>query len=206
MDGQQEKRFLHHWHKKLLKTWVLLIVFALSLAASIYFLRQNNLRMVELRDNVVKADQQNGDVAGALTELNEHVFHHMNTKIVRPIELVNAYNREAAAAIQAANQTSGRDLYAEGTANCERRGIPLASIAQCISNYAADNTTGSGPTEIKLPDKNLFTYTFATPKWTPDAAGFSVLLTVVVGVWLLVRLVEYIMVRLIVRRRLRNGF
>lgn len=206
MDGQTEKRFLHHWRKLLFKTWMLLILLVIGVCASVYFLRQNNLKMVELRDSVVKADEQGGDVAAALQNLNDHVFTHMNTKIVRPIELVTTYNRQAQAAIQAANQGSGRDLYAEGTAQCERRGVPLSSIAQCISQYAAANSSGSGPQEIKLPDKNRFIYTFATPRWTPDAAGFSILFTTIVGLWLIIRFVEYILVRLIVRRRLKNGF
>lgn len=206
MDGQREKKFLHHWRKKVTRTWVLLVVLAVGVASSVYFLRQNNLQMVELRNNVVKADEQGGDISGALEKLNEHVFHHMNTKIVRPIELVNTYNKQAALAIQAANQDNSRDLYAEGTAQCERRGVPLSSIAQCISEYALNNNAGGGPKEIILPDKNRFVYTFATARWTPDLAGFSVLITGVVLCWLAVRLIEYILVRLLIRRRLKNGF
>ena len=206
MDGQNQKKFLHHWRKKRVSTWELLAIFVAGVSASVYFLRQNNLKMVQLRNDVVTADSTNGDVAKAIEDLNYHVFHHMNTKIVRPIELVNTYNKQAALAIQAASQGSGPDLYAEGTAQCERRGIPLASIAQCISDYALSRSSGGGPKEIKLPDKNLFIYTFAAPRWTPDAAGFSVFLTVVIGAWLLARFVEYILVRLIVRRRLKNGF
>ena len=206
MDGRTEKRFLHHWRKKIFATWVLLLVFLLSAVSSVYFLRQNNLKMVELRSAVVKADEQSGDIAGTLEALNQHVFHHMNTKIVRPIELVNTYNKQAAVAVQALSQSTGQDLYAEGTTQCEQKGIPLSSIAQCISNYALAHNTSNAPAQIKLPDKNRFIYTFATPRWTPDAAGFSVLVTVVSGLWLLLRLIEYIAVRLIVRRRLKNGF
>lgn len=169
-------------------------------------MRQNNLKMVELRNAVVVADEQGGDTAGAIEALNQHVFRHMNTEIVRPIELVNAYNRQARIAIEAANRTSGRDIYAEATQVCERRGVPLASIAQCAADYAATNNPGVGPGQIKLPDKNRFTYTFATPRWTPDLAGFSVLITGVLLVWVILRVIEYILVRLIIRRRVKNNF
>jgi hypothetical protein len=162
--------------------------------------------MVALRNAVVAADEQAGDVAGALQALNSHVFHHMNTTIVRPVELVNTYNKQAKAAVEAANKTSGRDIYAEATAACERRGIPVTSIAQCAASYAIANNPGVGPTELNLPDKNRFIYTFATPVWTPDAAGFSVLLTGVVSAWLMARMLEYILVRIVVRRRLKNSF
>jgi cytochrome c5 len=70
--------------------------------------------------------------------LNEHVFNHINTEIVRPIELVNGYNRAAQAVIEAANRGSGKDVYAQATAACERRGVPIASIAQCAAEYALE--------------------------------------------------------------------
>lgn len=206
MSGWKEKRFIRHWRKLRLKNWQLLLLLALFIASSVYFLRQNNLKMVTLRNAVVAADEQSGNVSSALEALNHHVFHHMNTTIVRPVELVNTYNNQAKAAIEAANKTSGRDIYAEATAACERRGIPLSSIAQCTANYALSNNPGVGPAIINLPDKNRFIYTFATPVWTPDTAGFSLLATGVVILWLLARLFEYILVRIIVRRRLRSSF
>lgn len=205
MDGHA-KKFLHHWRKKYIKTWQILLFLALALTSTIFFLRQNNLKMVELRNQVVQADKQGGDIAGALKKLNTHVFAHMNTQIVRPIELVNTYNREAQVAIIAANSGSGRDIYAEATAACERRGVPLSSIAQCAADFAVTNNPSTGPQQIKLPDKNLFIHTFATPLWTADLAGFSLIITGVVFVWLGLRLIEYVLVRIIVRNRLTNGF
>jgi len=162
--------------------------------------------MVELRTAVVRADESNKDLALTIERLNHHVFHHMNTQIVRPVELVNTYNRQAQAVIEAANKTSNRDVYAEATAACERRGIPLTSIAQCAADYAVAHNPGVGPRSIVLPDKNRFIYTFASPRWTPDMAGISILLSTIVLVWILARSGEYIAVRLIIRHRLRNNF
>lgn len=206
MSGWQEKKFLHHFKKLRFKNWQLVVLVAVFGASSIYFLRQNNLQMVRLRNAVIVADEQGGDVAGAIQALNQHIFKHMNTEIVRPLELVHTYNRQAQVAIEAANRSSGRDIYAEATNACERRGIPTTSIAQCAAKYAADNNPGVGPREIKLPDKNRFIYNFAAPIWTPDEAGFSLLLTGVASLWLLIRLIEYGLVRIIVRRRLKSDF
>lgn len=206
MNGWNEKKFLHHWRKLYVKNWHLVLLLVLSIASSVYFLRQNNLKMVEFRNAVIVADETSGDVTGAIERLNTHVFKHMNTKIVRPVELVNTYNRQAQAVIEAANKNGQRDIYAEATAACERRGIPLTSIAQCAADYAVANNPGVGPKKIILPDKNLFIYSFASPKWTPDAAGISLVVTVVVLVWLLARIGEYIAVRLIIRHRLKNNF
>jgi hypothetical protein len=206
MNGWQEKRFLRHWRGLHVKSWQLVLLLVVGVLCTGFLLRQNNLRMVALRDAVVAADKNGADVTGALERLNYHVFHHMNTKIVRPVELVNTYNRQAQAVIEAANKNSGRDVYAEATAACERRGIPLASIAQCAAEYAVTNNPGVGPQQIVLPDKNRFIYSFASPLWTPDLAGFSLLLTGVVLLWLLGRILEYVLVRLVIRKRLRNNF
>lgn len=162
--------------------------------------------MIELRNAVLVADEAGGNVAGALEDLNHHVFHHMNTEIVRPIELVETYNRQAKAAIEAVNQVSGRDIYAEATQACERRGIPTTSIAQCAADYALQNNPNASVQQIILPDKDRFIYTFASPLWTPDAAGFSLLITGAVSLWLLVRLLERMLVALVVKKRLRSGF
>lgn len=207
MNGWQEKKLVRRWRKRHIKTWQLLLLFLLCLTVSVFFLRQNNLKMVVLRNKVIAADERGSGVAVALKDLNEHVFSHMNTQIVRPIELVHTYNRQAKAAIRAASEAnSGRDIYAEATQVCEQRGVPLTSIAQCAADYATTNSSAVGSKEINLPDKNRFIYTFATPLWTPDAAGISLLITGVLLVWLLLRGTEYILVRLVVRRRLKNNF
>ena len=206
MNGWNERTLLRHWRKLHVKTWQLVLLLLVLAALSVYFLRQNNLEMVRLRNEVVAADQQGGDVAGTLEALNTHVFDHMNTSIVRPIELVHTYNKQTQAVIEAANQGSGRDIYAEATQACERRGIPLTSVAQCAADYAAANNPGVGPGAIELPDKNRFIYTFATPRWTPDAAGFSLLATGVILLWLLIRIIEYVLVRLVIRQRAKKNF
>lgn len=206
MTGREEKQLLRHYSKLHIKTWQLLLLFFVFLGLSVFFLRQNNLKMVELRNNVIIADEQALDVSEALQALNNHVFNHMNTKIVRPIELVQTYNRQAKVAIEAANRSGNRDIYSEATTACERRGVPTTSIAQCAANYALENNPGTNQQEINLPDKSRFTYTFATPKWTPDLAGFSVLITGVLFIWLLFRLIEYALIRLVIRRRLKNNF
>lgn len=162
--------------------------------------------MVELRNLVLQADEQQGDIAGALERLNQHVFSHMNTEIVRPIELVHSYNVQAQAVLEKASRGSGRDIYAEATAACERQGIPPTTIAQCAANYALQNNPGIDPAAIKLPERDQFVYSFAAPFWTPDAAGISILLTIVVILWLLIRLIEYVGVRLLLKRRMRHTF
>jgi len=192
------------WRKKRIKAGYLLLALVVGIFSCAYFLRQNNLKMVELREQVIAADKTGKNLDEAIKNLNAHIFNHMNTTTVRPIELVNTYNRQAEAAIRAANTSSNKDVYKEAAAACEQRGVPLTSIAQCAAEYAARNSPDVGPQKIQLPDKNLFTYSFVSPRWTPDLAGWSVFFTVVVLIWLVARMVEHILVRMTVRKRLRG--
>lgn len=206
MNGWQQQKFVTHWKRRRIATWQLVVALLIVLLSAAFFLRQNNVRMVELRNLVLQADEQQADVAGAIKELNEHVFSHMNTEIVRPIELVHSYNRQSQAVLEKASKGSGRDIYAEATAACERQGIPPTTIAQCAANYALNNNPGIDPAAVKLPEKDQFVYSFATPLWTPDAAGISLVLSAILILWLVARLIEYIGVRLLLKKRLRRHF
>lgn len=206
MKGWQPTQLWRKRPKQSIKTWYLILALGMSLLANVYLLRQNNLTMVALRNQVVWADETQTDVAGALTRLNQHVFNHMNTQLVRPVELVHTYNRQAQAAIEAAHRGSGRDVYAEAAAACERRGVPLTSIAQCAADYATANDPGVGPKQITLPDKNLFIYSFATPRWTADLAGLSLLVTGVIIIWLTGRGLASLIVWWVTRRRAKTSF
>lgn len=206
MNGWNQNKLYRRLRDKKIKTWFLVLIFLFSLVISIGFLRRNNLKMVDLRNQVISADEQNQDVSQALERLNYHVFHHINTKIVRPVELVYSYNRAAKVAIEAANRGSGRDVYLEATTACERRGVPIPSIAQCAADYAIANNPGIDPSRVNLPDKNLFKYSFTSPIWVPDAAGISIVITVVIGLWIISRLVQYLVVALVIRYRLKNDF
>lgn len=206
MNGWPHIKSLKRLKRKRIATWVLVALLLAGAMSSMFFLRQNNLKMVELRNLVLQADEQQKDIAIAIEALNAHVFAHMNTDIVRPIELVHSYNTQAQAVLEAASRGSGRDIYAEATAACERQGVPPTTIAQCAANYALQNNPNIDPAEIKLPEKDQFIYSYAAPLWTPDAAGFSLLFTGVILLWLLIRLVEYVGVRLLVRRRAKKVF
>ena len=206
MNGWNQNQLYNQLRKKKIKTWLLVVVFLFSILITVGLLRRNNIKMIELRNQVIVADEQNKDVKLAIEKLNYHVFHHVNTKIVRPIELVHGYNRAAKASIDAASRGNGRDIYGEATQACERRGIPVPSIAQCAADYALANNPGVDPAKVNLPDKNLFKYSFTSPIWVPDAAGLSIVLTGVIGLWLLSRTFLYIVTRLIIRHRLKNDF
>lgn len=183
------------WHRVRLPS---LFVFILCVVAfgsvSVIALRSNNMRMIELRQAVYVTDEQNGDVEAALRALREHVYAHMNTNLRQgssstepPIQLVGRFNR-AVAAEQARIAASGgsNKIYVEAQAACENPNVPLTVRAKCVQDYVAAN--GSSVPQIQLPPKELYTFDFASPRWSPDLAGLSLAMTALCGVLLAVRL------------------
>jgi|AntRauTorcE11897_2_1112592.scaffolds.fasta_scaffold00161_24 hypothetical protein len=187
------KRLLHHYEKRLrpISGWYLLIatVFFLSIAA--FALRQNNLRMIELRNQVFQADEAGDNIEAALRDLRAHVHSHMNadltssdTSIHPPIQLQHTYKRlvdEEQARVRVANQS----VYQQAEQICEER-FPAGRLAngrvQCVEQYVLEN----GVQAREIP-KALYQFDFVSPRWSPDLAGWSLLFGSILGSLLLVR-------------------
>jgi hypothetical protein len=208
MNGWNIKRWKGLVRDRHIKTWQLFLLLVIFILLSGFFLRQNNLTMVRLRSEVVVADESGQGVTEAIEALNQHVFSHMNTQIVRPVELVKTYDRQARAIIEATVPAPNRSLYEEAAAVCAGRGSLFSDVRnQCVIDYINTNNTGFGELpKINLPDKNRFIYSFASPLWTPDLAGVSVLISLVLAAWLLLRLFEKLAVSLVIRHRQKRGF
>lgn len=174
--------------------WVLVSLTIFSAMISVFALRQNNLTMVRLRENVNTADQQGGDVESALRELRAYVYTHMNTNLragssssEAPIQLTDTYNRIVEAE-QARVATIGGNaqIYAAAQKKCEAS-TNLSEKVQCVQQYYIDN--GGSKFQLNLPPKEFYTFDFVSPRWSPDLAGFALLVTIVSGLLLLLRLI-----------------
>lgn len=172
------KRHLHHILKQLrrLHGWYFVLAFAISLSISIAALRQNNITALQLRDNVLKVDEQNGDVEAALRELRSYVHGHMNTDLkvengaYPPVQLKYRYDRLAKAEADRVSAANAK-LYTEAQAYCEAT-IPTGRSANridCIQNYITDK---GGAVQQPIEDA-LYKFAFTPPVWSPDLAGWS---------------------------------
>lgn len=173
------KRYLHHiWRKlRLLSPWYILFLFIIASVVCVTALRNNNLKMIELREAVYKADEKNGDVETALRNLRAHVYTHMNTDLASgssgirpPIQLKGRYDRLLTAERErvAANNSK---IYTDAQADCERRfpaGLSGGSRIPCIQEYIAQK----GAHEKPIQDA-LYKFDFLSPRWSPDLAGWS---------------------------------
>lgn len=184
-----DKRHLHHQWTIIrhLNTWVIGVLIVIFGLVGAYALRQNNLKMVELRNSVLAIDQADGDIDTALRTLGDHIVNHMNTSMNRPVELVHSFNRDVETARKAAEAQTNSSIYKKAQASCELASIPLTARAQCIQDYVTKNVApGENPEPLDLPSKEFYIYNWAAPLWSPDLAGFSILavflLTLVLGV------------------------
>src|SRR5688572_18801436 len=101
-----DKRNLHHLWTKIrpLNAMYFLAATGIFLLIGILAMRQNNLTAIELRDEVAKVDEADGDVEAALRDLREHVYARMNSDLAggasnvqQPVQLKFRYERLIAA-------------------------------------------------------------------------------------------------------------
>lgn len=199
------KRHLHHiWTKlRVVNQWFFMILAIVSGVVALFALRNNNLTALRLRDNVLQVDQQNGDTEKALRELREYVYGHMNTNLASstgvypPIQLKYRYERlvEAERAKQSnGNQTS---VYADAQKHCEAtqpQSFYGAGRLDCIQNYIDTHPAPNQQAVVAIPDA-LYKYDFASPDWSPDLAGWSLVLTGLFTSLALIRLVAELWLR-----------
>ena len=183
------KRHLHHvWTKlRLVKPWYFLVLALVSAAICVFALRANNQHMLKLRDAVYSVDKANGDVQTALNGLQAYVTAHMNTNlstgtsVYPPVQLKYTYDRlvQAQQAAAAASQGDSQ-LYTDAQHYCEQQDAVDFSghnRVPCIEQYVQSHGGTALPTSVNIPD-SLYKFSFISPRWSPDLAGWTMLLTV----------------------------
>lgn len=176
------KQYLHHLWTRIrpIKTSYLFTALLLCVLVHVVALRANNIRMAELRDAVYVADEKGEGVEKALQDLRAHVNSHMNTRldagkgIYPPIQLKHTYERLVKAEqdrVSAANA----QIYTDAQNHCER--VNSTSVlgrdrVGCIEEYVKSHGAIQPRT---IPDA-LYKFDFVSPRWSPDLAGWSLVL------------------------------
>ncbi len=183
MDKRKLNNFLAL--SKKVPYWGFFIAGVLLLFISVFALRANNQRMIELKQAVFVADEQNGDVEKALTDLREYVYSHMNTNLTSgdnairpPIQLKYRYERLVIE--EKASQNIGNEsIYTDAQNFCEQQistGFSGRNRLECIEEYV--DSKGITTTEVNIPD-DIYKFDFVSPSWSPDLAGFSLLAAII---------------------------
>lgn len=175
------KRHVHSIWSKIegLSPWYLLAAALIFGSISVYNLRQNNLTMVKLRNQVFATDQKNGDVETALKNLRKFIYSHMNTNldtgtgIKPPVQLKYRFERLVKAETDRVNAINAK-VYKNANATCGKLyptgfgGIP------CVEKYVKGKLATAQP----VPE-DLYKFDFLSPRWTPDLAGWTLLLSII---------------------------
>lgn len=192
------KKTIHHFRH--IPTWVFLLLFIASATVSVYSLRHNNETMVKLREAVYAADKNNGDVSGSLNNLRRYVYGHMNTNlssggnaIKPPIQLKYTYER-----LQAEEQkkaaSNNTQVYTDAQAYCQAQNSTDFSgrnRVPCVQDYV----TTHGGQAVSIPAA-LYQFDFISPTWSPDIAGWSLVLTIILLFLLLASFTVDILVKI----------
>ncbi|PIZ61742.1 hypothetical protein COY17_03715 [Candidatus Saccharibacteria bacterium CG_4_10_14_0_2_um_filter_52_9] len=182
------KRQLHHFWTKLRRIHPVyfLILTILSGVVAIFALRTNNQQMIQLRDAVYAADKNNSDVQTPLKALQAYVTTHMNTDLTAgqnavypPIQLKYTYERLTSAQNDLFLHANSQ-VYSDAQKLCEQQNptdFSGRNRVPCIEAYVLSHTVAK---PANIPDA-LYKFSFVSPRWSPDLAGWSIVVAVLSG-------------------------
>lgn len=205
---RQIKRNLRQLQR--VKTWQLVILLLLVGLIAATFLRLNNVGMVERRAAVLIADET-GDVEATksrLFELQRYVTSHMNADM-GAIYLEHQYKRDGQKAIEAASSSGSNangNIHKKAQEVCAPRfrGYSQAYL-QCTVDYLGQFAPANNPqSSVQMPKPDAYRHSFASPLWSPDFAGWTVLVCVVIILMIIGRLIGIAILRLLLKSRYRE--
>lgn len=192
------------------KTWQLIILLIIVGFVAATFLRLNNIGMVQRREAVISADKEGNDevVINRLYDLQRYVAKHMNTDLGRGVYLENAYNRDLQEwqESQYGDANPNGNIYKKAQEVCAPQFSTYSyAYLQCTTNElakypaAADPADGSGK-----PRQETYIHAFSSPVWSPDFAGWAVLVCGVIVLLIIIRLVSALVLQLMLRRHYKR--
>lgn len=194
-----DKRYLHYlWTRiRFIKTWYLVAAFLVFASIAVVALRNNYTGMTRLRDAVYQADRDAGNVEQALQNLRSYVSSHMNTNldsgngIYPPVQLKYTYERLVKAERDRAEAVTSQ-IYTDAQKQCEALypgSFSGGPRVPCIEQYIKSH----GTTTRSIPDA-LYKFDFVSPRWSPDLAGWSIVLG---AIFLGLAIVRFVLGRLL---------
>lgn len=175
-----------------IKAWHFLVLTIVSLIVSIFALRANNLEMANLRQALYTADKNDQNVVLALDNLQRYVTSHMNTSLTNgnssvypPIQLKYTYQRLLDQQGQTLNNNNSQ-IYTEAENYCQAKipnGFSGRYRVPCIEQYISSHKLA-----VPVIPPSLYEFDFVSPTWSPDLAGWSLLVTVFFGLCFVIKL------------------
>ena len=208
-----------------LKTWQLLLILVPLFFIDATLLRLDHVRMTELRDAVLAADELEDDemTMRALDELKEFVFSNIVINVVDdngaqrvtfgtgPFYLEHMYIRAANKALAEAeaglksDENPNGNIYGLAAETCKAEALAngwswnspgyINCMVSEIQKYPAADEI-QDTIIASLPSTELYRKNYASPVWAPSLTGFMILVTLVVIVVVFIRGLVWIILRL----------
>lgn len=207
VDKKHIKHRLNELRK--IKTWQLVILFILACFVAATFLRLNNIAMVERRSAVSEADK-GGDaksIQERLYDLQRYVSGHMNTDLGKGVYLEYSYKRDIQKAyVEAENNPTSGNIYKKAQEVCAPQFTHWSeAYVQCTYNELSKYPASSQLIDnVQIPRANVYLHDYVSPIWSPDFAGFSVLICVVILIILISRFIGVLILRIMLQRRYKS--
>ena len=189
------------------KTWQLIILLILASFVSATFLRLNNIGMVERREAVYTADIAGVDkiTQSRLYDLQRYVSGHMNTDMDKGAFLMAAYNRDKQVLMTKAASGQNGNIYKKAQDVCAPQYSHWSpAYVQCTVSELAKYPAGADLNSSVNLSPNLYLHVFQSPLWSPDFAGWSLVVCVVILIMIITRFTSVGILRLLLRRHYKS--
>lgn len=213
MVGKLNEKKLKKLKFHRLKTWQIILVTILLLFVDATLLRIDHLKMVELRDAVLAADEEGNDelTVERLEELKKFTFSHIVVNIheengaqslmfgTGPFYLEHQYNRAAEAAIEEARagltDYDEQNVIGAASDECRAKSSNWNQYAQCILSTVENHPSADHITDqitANIPSTELYRKNYASTIWAPCLSGFIILITLILLVIIIFRFLAWI--------------
>lgn len=193
-----------------IKTWQLLILLVLVGMLSATFLRLNNIGMVERRTAVFQSDKS-GDkttLMNNLYSLQRWSASHMNAS-TGALYLEHTYNRDVERAVKKANSNTSNISKVAARARkaadaiCQQRFSGYGvGYSQCFAAEFAKAAPSQSDqlAAPELPKPSLYRHEFISPMWSPDFAGWSLVVCGVITLVIVFRIISLLILKALLRK------
>ena len=193
-----------------IKTWQLIVLLVIVGFISATFLRLNNIGMVQRREAVITADKEGSqdDIVNRLYDLQRYVSSHMNSNLGRGVYLEQSYTRDYQKWLQSqsGDTNPNGNIYQKAQEVCAPQFSSFSyAYLQCTTNELAKYPAADDPaSKSTQPRQEAYIHNFASPLWTPDFAGWSVLVFIAIIVLIFIRLLSIAVLQAVLRRRYKR--
>ncbi len=193
-----------------IRTWQLIVLLILVGFLAATFLRMNNVGMVERRNAVMNADQEGNEevIIQRLYDLQRYVSGHMNTDLGRGVYLEASHGRavEEWQQKQYGDSNPNGNIFKKAQNVCAPRFSSWSpSYVQCVSDELAKYPSADEvASQSSRPRQETYIYSYASPLWSPDFAGWTVAIALSIAVLIFVRLLTIGLLHLMLRRHFKN--